>query len=290
MRRRVRLVVLYSVDFVPRRFQSQLLNLIYHAVDSFAVRNVDVVWSVSDQIVSARLERDGHGPRSLQMIVPHGANFERVTRIPLESVDPYRIGFLGHLVEKQGVQIVIEALPKIRARVPAATLTVIGDGAYAAHLKKLSSQLDLNNAVEFTGVIQDHRLVETRLAGCALAVAPYVPDPHSFTRFADPGKIKTYLACGLPVVLTAVPPIAELIESRGAGHIVDYDVDKIAAVITEYLTNNVMLSQARAAATELGAEFEWSLIFSEAWSRMMAQTQKTGKPVRVVNHAPTIDR
>lgn len=282
MRGRVRCVVLYSVDFVPRRFRNPIMNWIYHTIDAFSVHNVDVAWSVSEQIVSARLERDGTKPRGLQMVVPHGANFERVSRVPLDRADANRIIFLGHLLEKQGLQIVIEALPKIRAQAPKATLTVIGDGPYAAELKELSRRLNLDEVIEFTGVIEDHNLVESRLAACAVAVAPYKPDPLSFTRFADPGKIRAYLACGLPVVLTDVAPIATLVQRRGAGRIIEYDADAAAVAIGDYLSDRRTLERARAAATELGSEFEWRRIFSEAWSQTLSEVGKGSSAVTVV--------
>jgi glycosyltransferase involved in cell wall biosynthesis len=209
------------------------------------------------------------------MLVPHGANFERVTRVSLDRADAYRIGFLGHLLEKQGVQALIKALPRIQARVPQAALTIIGDGPYAGTLRELSKQLGLETTVEFTGAIEDHRLVESRLTGCALAVAPYVPDPLNFTQYADPGKIRTYLACGLPVVLTGVPPIASLVQSRGAGRVVEYGSDALADAIADYLSDRPALEAARAAATQLGSEFEWRRIFSDAWTR----TQRNGKAV-----------
>ena len=44
----------------------------------------------------------------------------------------------------------------------------------------------------------------------SVALAPYAPDPDSFTRFADPSKLKSYAAAGLPMSAAAntsrVPP------------------------------------------------------------------------------------
>jgi glycosyltransferase involved in cell wall biosynthesis len=276
-RGRVGSVILYTVDFVPRRFRNVVANRIYHSVDAFAVSRVDLVWNVSEQIVRARERREGHPLESRQMIVPHGASFRRIRRRPLHDADRYRIVFLGHLTEKQGLQLVIEALPEIISRVPAARLTVIGDGPYGQQLKELSDRLGVRDAVEFTGAIEDHHQVESRIAACALAVATYVPDPLSFTRFADPGKIRTYLASGLPVVLTDVPPIAATVESRGAGRIISYQASEAARIIVEYLQDTQVLEQGRAAATALGSEFDWDTIFDTAWSATMCQMEGAAK-------------
>lgn len=173
---------------------------------------------------------------------------------------------MGHLLEKQGVQLAIQALPLIRAVVPEATLLVIGDGPYAASLRQLALRCGVSDAVDFAGYVQDHTEIERRLAASAIAIAPYLPDPASFTRFADPGKIKTYLACGLPVVATDLPEIAHALEARGAGRVVAYDAAALAEAVIAYLTDPAALEQARKAATELGAMYDWERIFNDAFA------------------------
>jgi glycosyltransferase involved in cell wall biosynthesis len=262
-RRRVRRLVLYSIDYSPRRFSNPVLNRIYHRIDRLAAQHADVVWNVSPAIETARRDRDGRA-RAPQVVVPLGTYFDRIPRSKAAPSTP-RLAFLGHLLEKQGLQLVIEALPAIRRGLPAVTLLVLGDGPYRAALERQSADLGVGDAVEFAGFIDDHREVERRLAGCTLGLAPYVPDPESFSRFADPGKIKTYLACGLPVILTNVPPIAPLIEERGAGRIVPYEPAALAETIIEFLSDPPRLERARAAAIELGGEYAWDRVFAAAF-------------------------
>ena len=263
-RRRVRRLVLYSIDYSPRRFSNPVLNRVYHRIDRLAAQHADVVWNVSAAIGAARRARDGRAAAAPQVVVPLGTYFDRIPRSSSAPSVP-RLAFLGHLLEKQGLQLVIEALPSIRRRLPAVTLLVLGDGPYRGALERRSADLGLTRAVEFAGFIDDHREVERRLAGCTLGLAPYVPDPDSFSRFADPGKIKTYLACGLPVILTDVPPIALLVEERGAGRIVPYEPAALAETIIDYLSDPQLMERARAAAMELGAEYAWDRVFGAAF-------------------------
>jgi glycosyltransferase involved in cell wall biosynthesis len=267
-RGRVRRLVLYSIDYSPRRFANPLLNRVYHLIDRLAARRADVVWNVSPAIAAARRERDGR-ITAPQIVVPLGSHFERIPRSSAPPSTP-RLAFLGHLLEKQGLQLAIEALRSVRQRMPAVTLLVLGDGPYRASLQQLAAERGLAAAVEFAGFIDDHREVERRLAACTLGLAPYVPDPESFTRFADPGKIKTYLACGLPVLLTEVPPIARLLEQRGAGRIVAYDANALAQAILSYLGDPAGLERARAAAIEMGAGFSWDRVFGDAFTASAA--------------------
>jgi glycosyltransferase involved in cell wall biosynthesis len=266
-RRGVRWVVLYSIDFVPQRFRNRLLNRAYHAVDAFAARHADVVWSVSSEIEAARQRRDGGDRRAAQLVVPVGAHIDRIERRALRSVAAHRIVFMGHLLEKQGVQLAIEAMPAIRQAIPDATFLVVGDGPYAARLHDLAHKHGVSEAVEFRGYVEDHRRVEELLATSALAIAPYTPDPTSFTRFADPGKIKVYMACGLPVVLTDVAAIGPWLESEGAGTVINYTVDSLAGAIVSYLRDPKSLERARERAAELAAGFSWDAIFEDALRR-----------------------
>lgn len=269
-RGRVRNVVLYSIDFSPQRFKNPVMNKIYHGVDAFVSRRVDTIWNVSGAIERARDKRDGRGSSAPQIVVPVGAHVARITRKPLAQASQAQIAFMGVLLEKQGVQLAIEALPLIQAKVPTATLLILGDGPYANHLKSLALAYGVQNSVQFTGFIESHKEIEDRLANSAVGLAPYVPDETSFTRFADPGKLKNYLACGLPIILTDVPEFAQTIVSRGAGTIVPYRADALAAAVVSYLTSPASLDEARISAGKLAQEFEWDRIFDDALDRTAA--------------------
>src|SRR5207248_6010137 len=58
-RRRARTAVVYTMDYVPRRFRSAALNWLYHRIDRIAATRADLAWNVSPQIDAARRDRDG---------------------------------------------------------------------------------------------------------------------------------------------------------------------------------------------------------------------------------------
>ena len=263
----VRAVVLYSVDYVPRRFSNVLINRLYHALDRFVIRHVDVVWNVTREIQEARQIRDGRGSTAPQIVVPVGGNYGSIRRKRSPGSYKPTLVFLGHLLEKQGVQLAIEALPIIKERVPEATLLIIGDGPYRNKLEELSASFDLKSSVKFAGALDDDYEIEEKVASSGIGLALFTPDPDNFSRFADPGKIKTYLACGIPVVLTGVPPIAEQVEREGAGRIVSYSAASVAETIVEYFQHPEMMTRARDSASKLGAHFSWDRIFDEAWGQ-----------------------
>lgn len=88
-----------------------------------------------------------------------------------------------------------------------------------------------NKSFVFTGFIDDHRKLEEMLAGAWVGVAPYRDDVSSFSRYADPGKVKAYLCLGLPVVMTSVPPIAKAIGAQECGIVTAADARDLADAI-----------------------------------------------------------
>jgi glycosyltransferase involved in cell wall biosynthesis len=257
---KARRVVFWTIDYVPERFRSRLLNRIYHRFDRFCVRRCDVTWNVSPRMEPARRERGVEGP---QRIVPIGAT----TRRPRAPTEPNRVIFVGHLLEKQGVQLALRALAVVRERIPAARLLVIGDGPYRAALESLADELALGPAVEFAGYVESHAEVEERIAESALGLAVYDPGNASFTEFADPGKIKNYLAAGVPVITTEIVHSAHEIEQAGAGLVVDYEVSSLAAAMVE-LIDPSRQTVARRAAARMGAESDWVAVFDRAFEEL----------------------
>lgn len=267
LRRRglARTVVLYTIDYVPSRFPNPLLNRAYHRVDRYAAHHADVVWNTASGIVEARRERDSGRSLAPQLVVPIGAYTKRIAAEARRHHRGRTIAYLGHLIEKQGVQVVIEAMPDVVREFPDARLLVIGDGPYRGRLEAIARNLGVEKNVEFAGFMDDHSAIERRLLECEVGVAPYVPGLDNYSQFQDlAGKIVTYLACGLPAIMTNVPRQVGMIEAAGAGLVVDYSAGSFARAILGYLGDQASLAKARLAALEFARAYDWDEIFERA--------------------------
>jgi glycosyltransferase involved in cell wall biosynthesis len=264
-RGRVNAVVLYTIDFVPQRFRNRILNFIYRAVDRFAVAHVDAVWNTAVGVIEGREQRDPGKRRAPQLVVPIGAY---TTRIRLPGIARRRtVAYLGHLLQKQGLQIVIDALPNVLGRYPEARLLVIGDGPYRQDLEQRAAALEVSDAVEFAGFSDDHAEIERRLVECSIGVAPYEPGDDNYSRFQDlPGKIVTYLACGLAVVTTTVPRDGHLVDEAGAGRVVEYSPRAMGDAICAYFDDPVLLANSQDSARKMASAYDWSTIFGRAFA------------------------
>jgi glycosyltransferase involved in cell wall biosynthesis len=263
--RKVRRVVFWTIDYVPRRFDSRILNWIYHRLDRYCVRACDETWNLSPRMAEARSKV---GIQGRQRVVSMGARFHPA----VAATKPRQIVFVGHLLEKQGVQVVLRALPRVQSALPDARLLIIGDGPYRSKLEALAHELGVEWSVDFTGRIESHEEVERHVAESGVGVATYDPRIASFSYYADPGKIRNYLGAGVPVVTTDIAHSAREIAAAGAGVVVRYDPAEVAAALVRILSDPVGQEPFRAAARALGARADWPVLFENAFAGLVAET------------------
>ncbi len=116
-------------------------------------------------------------------------------RLPM---DKRILVWVGTFFDFSGLEILIEAIPKICVQLPDVAFLIIGDGATREHYIEKVKEYGLSDRVRFTGYIANHDLYRW-LSACDLALAPYNRlrlGKEDFTSY----KIFEYLACGLPVV------------------------------------------------------------------------------------------
>jgi len=263
--RRASFVTLWSVDFVPDRFgRKSSATALYDRLDRLCCTRADARIELSETARDERRRRhrlpDDAPPAH---IVPMGAWLERAATTTTESFSRRRVAYVGHLVPRQGVDLLLDALAVLRGRGEQVSADVIGTGPLEAELRQRATKLGLRDTVRFHGFIPDHREVERILAECSLGVAPYRPSDDTFTRYADPGKLKAYLAAGLPIVLTDVPPNSRALEHAAGAEVVEYDAVALADAISAGLASAEVWNERRAAARAYAERFDWAKLLPE---------------------------
>lgn len=268
-------VIFYTIDYVPKRFENKLLNNIYHFIDRLCCYNSDCVWNLSPKMEEARYNNKISKVKSApQFVVPNGNSFYQIKRLPVSEINRYSIVHMGHLLRKQGAQLIIDVFPGIVKKVPNANLVIIGTGPFEGDLRAQVKRLNLEEQVKFFGFIEDHSELENILTKCAIGVATYVTEPDNYSYFADPGKVKAYMACGLPVVITRVPDIAREIEVNKAGFAIEYDPEELKEALLRLLCDDKLYEEYRSNAINFASRFDWTEIFNTGLLNM----QKLFKP------------
>jgi glycosyltransferase involved in cell wall biosynthesis len=268
-RRRVGLagrVAYWAVDFVPDRFGAGTpLSRVYDRVDRLAATRADLRVELTGAARDSRAERLGLGANAAPAhVAPVGIWLDRIERAPEDGWRTRKVVFIGHLVPRQGVATLIEAV----ALLPDVTLDIAGRGPEGEALRALATARGLDDRVRFLGFLSDHRDVERLVASAAVAAAPYATDMESFTKYADPSKLRTYTGAALPIVTTDVPPnAAELAREAGAS-VVPFEAAPMAAAIAEILASPEEWQRRRAAALAYADGFDWGRIVPEALAKL----------------------
>jgi len=264
--KKVKIVIFYTIDYVPQRFENIMLNRLYHWLDKFCLKNSDYVWNLSPRMAEGRKKRginkDNVAP---QLTVPEGVHFERIKRLSVEEISRYAIVFMGHIRKYQGLELLIDAMPDIIKKIPKARLLVIGTGPLEPQLKNKVGKLNLNKYVTFTGYIESSEEIDKLMATCAIGVAPYEPNPKSFTYYADPAKPKRYMACGLPVITTRVSWIGEEVEKKPMGITINYNKKELVDAVVKLLQDDDFYKKCRENTIEFVSELSWDKIYDKAF-------------------------
>jgi len=133
-----------------------------------------------------------------------------VLELPAERL---YIGFVGGFFPWHGLETLIEAVPFVHAKVPAATFLLVGEGQTKHALEQLVQQQGLTDIVRFVGRA-DWAQVPTWIAACDVCVVLH-RQIRSYP--GDSMKLWEYLSCGRPVVTTSGPGYGETVEAIGCG-------------------------------------------------------------------------
>ncbi len=271
----VKHVFFYTIDYIPTRFPNKVMNAIYHFLDTRAIKHSNVTWNLSSVMVSER-EKKGIDKkfREKQIVVPMGTDSD-VSTVPFEKLKRFHVAHMGHLLYKQGVQLLIESIPLIIKKYPKFHVDIIGGGDYESSLKEFASELHVEEYITFFGFIKDHAEVEKKLATCIAGIAPYVDNEDNYVRYTDPGKIKAYLSAGLPIIVTDITQIAKEIEKNKCGFAITYSKKDLSEAIIKLLKSDTLLKTFRHNATLMAKNYTWEKIFARAFNSSLQIVNKS---------------
>jgi glycosyltransferase involved in cell wall biosynthesis len=259
-------VIFYGIDWMPRRFKNPFFNWLYFQVDRWALQGADYIWNLSEEMAKVRKKQGV--PDKKNLLVPNGVNFDEIKRVAKGKIKRQTLVLLGALHESKGVDLVIKAMPKIWQEFPKVKLVVIGSTPKVTGIRPYEKIFrSLGNRVSVLGVLP-HEKVLAILPEFGVGLSPYSPEETSLSRYAWPARVIDYLACGLPVVITPVPAVAQAIKKKKAGVLIGYNEKEFIEAIRKLLTNDQFYFQARKNAVALVKHLSWDNIFKKAFAKI----------------------
>jgi colanic acid/amylovoran biosynthesis glycosyltransferase len=142
--------------------------------------------------------------------------------------------FVGRLVAKKGVDVLIDACALLSAELPELRLEILGGGPLAEDLAGRARRVGIAARVRFLGP-QPAEEVEAAFRRCSLVALPCRIDEQG-DREGMPTVLVEALARGVPVVATHVVGIPELVRHRETGLLVPpNDPRALAAAIARLI-------------------------------------------------------
>ena len=152
-------------------------------------------------------------------VIHHGIDLQKWTFDDCQPPKPIcKIAFVGRLVPKKGLEILIRALSYLKRGGMEFTLEVVGSGPLENELKTLAGQQGVEDSIHWHGV-QPPEGVRSILRQSSCLCAPSVVAPNG-DRDGIPNTVLEAMAVGLPVIATPVGGIAEAL-SNDKGWMID---------------------------------------------------------------------
>jgi glycosyltransferase involved in cell wall biosynthesis len=253
------------------------------------VRRSDAVTAISTHTASL-LRR--LAPGAEPVIIPFGATVEANAHDP-EPEDRLHAGlrmlFVGRLVERKGVHVLLDALALLPEE-PPIQLEVLGDGPEREALEHRARSLGVAERVHFHGFVPREEL-ERQLAECDALVLPAVVDAKGDVEGLGVVLLEA-MSFGKPVIASAAGGIPDIVRPSENGLLVPPGDAKSLAAAVECLARDPALvrSLGAAARRDVAANFSWNSILGRleaVYQRVTDRTPRGGQ--RALPRQPDLD-
>ncbi len=166
-------------------------------------------------------------------VIHHGLELKQWPYVERVECEPcLRLLFVGRLVPKKGVHILLKALSLIaNTDLQAVQLTVIGDGPLGPALRRQAERDGLSKRIHWKGVLDQEAVKECLRQSSCLCV-PSVIDANG-DRDGIPNVVTEAMATGLPVVGSQAGSLPEVLSAETGWPVTDLTPENLAAAILE---------------------------------------------------------
>jgi len=155
--------------------------------------------------------------------------------------------YAGYLTKRKGVYELIETINRVRKKCPDVLLIMCGAGPEEAGLRKLIREKGIENTVRMAGDIEPERMHEWMQASDLFVLASHTE--------GMPNVVTEAMACGLPVVATAVGGLPGAVgDCRGAILVQPGNIDELENAIFKVVSDNQLRERMQIAARKRAEE------------------------------------
>jgi glycosyltransferase involved in cell wall biosynthesis len=241
-------------------------NILHHYPPPFnwleqrAFRRVAAAYACSEAVVEVLRAKGFDKPAP---IVPFGVNTEAFRPQPardLSSDRPLTIGFVGRMLPGKGLNVLADALEKLRAE--SWQLLVVGDGPEREAFEGKLTASGLRDRAEFTGAI-NFALVPEYFHKLDVMVIPTETTKRIREQFGR--VIVEAMASRVPVIGSTCGAIPEVIDDAGLVF-PEGDAEALASALREMLSDNGLRERLALAGLERVKQYSWERVAEKTYA------------------------
>jgi glycogen(starch) synthase len=194
------------------------------------------------------------------------------------------IAYTGRVEYEKGVQVLLDAMPRVRAERPDARLVVAGRGSYLPALQAQATDLGIDGSTDFLGWVSEQDL-RALVAAADVAVAPSLYEPFGLVALEA-------AALGTPVIVSQTGGLAELADDSGiAATARPGDAADLAdAIIGDLAAPRASRARAERATRVLGQRYGWARIARGTVQAYRGAAEALSVPASDPRHAQAVAR
>ncbi|SEN38333.1 glycosyltransferase [Lihuaxuella thermophila] len=242
-------------------------NIINRKIVEYALNHADVICSTSYDMAQ---ETRKYTDKPVE-ITPFGVDLSKFKPLGLTKTDEMiTIGTAKGLTEVYGISNLIKAFAKLEKEFPHSRLLIVGDGPKRAEYEALVEELGIAHKATFTGFVANSEI-------------PYYINQMDI--FALPSYRESFgvaaveaQACGVPVVVTNVGGLPEVVDHEVTGLIIpDNHPDHLVQAFKRLILDESLRKKLGANGVRFVQErYDWI----ENANRMVALYEKTLRTIR----------
>jgi len=183
-------------------------------------------------------------------IIHNGVDTLTYKKINTEKNSNPLIGYLGRIKKYKSVDHLLIAFKAVLKEMPDIKLVIMGDGDYLAQIKKLSSSLKVNHAINFTGALDEEKKI------CYLNKTWFTVNPSPKEGWGL--TVIESNACGVPVIAADSPGLRDSVVNGKTGLTYDYgDCNQLTELIIKLINNQQLRQQLSTNSLKWANNFSW---------------------------------
>jgi glycosyltransferase involved in cell wall biosynthesis len=271
-------------DLMPEFFASSFKKGMEHKAvwllklqEKLSCRFADHVITVTELWRKTLIERGVAAEKvSVVMNVADEEIFQRVAGSnpgkARKSTESFNLIYHGTLAHRYGIDLLLEALAKVRPQIPEIHLVIHGRGEFIEELRRQAKELNVESLITFSTQYLPMTDVPRLIQQADLGIVPYRRD--IFTDGILPTKLMEYVALGVPVLAADTPIIRQYFSETMIQYFQPGDASDLAKHILWLYQHRDRLAALAQNADQFNLQYSWNKIadsYAETLNRLSSQ-------------------